>query len=178
MRALIDYRAALRQRSGVGEYTHQLTLALLKSRAPTRTRVAGLDITIFSSSWKDRVRQPSGLSGASIIDRRVPVSVLNFAWHRLEWPTAETRPILMALRGLLAQERELIAQRGLTLVGVAVTNLDDDRAVQLALPLDPSAGGALDEALDEVRERFGSQAITRAVLLGRGEGIAMPQLPD
>ena len=30
------------------------------------------------------------LAGATIIDRRVPVKVLNFAWHRLEWPAAET----------------------------------------------------------------------------------------
>jgi DNA polymerase-4 len=72
----------------------------------------------------------------------------------------------------------MIERRGLTLVGVAVGNLEDDRAVQLALPFDRYSGGALDAALDEVRDRFGSAAITRAVLLGRDQGLTMPMLPD
>jgi hypothetical protein len=37
---------------------------------------------------------------------------------------------------------------------------------------------ALDAALDDVRDRFGSAALTRAVLLGRDEGLSMPMLPD
>ena len=41
-----------------------------------------------------------------------------------------------------------------------------------------ATGDALDAALDEVRERFGSAAITRAVLLGRDRGFTMPLLPD
>ena len=57
-------------------------------------------------------------------------------------------------------------------------NLDDDGPFQLALPLDPYHGDALDAVLDEVRKRFGSTAITRAVLLGRDEGLTMPMLPD
>ena len=65
----------------------------------------------------------------------------------------------------------LIERQGITLVGVAVANLDDERAVQLELPLDRCDGGALDAALDEVRDRFGVGAITRAVLLGRDQGI-------
>ena len=70
----------------------------------------------------------------------------------------------------------LIEQQGLTLVGIAVGNLDDDDAVQLTLPFDRHS--ALDAALDEVRDRFGATAVTRAVLLGRGEGLTMPLLPD
>ena len=46
---------------------------------------------------------------------------------------------------------------------VAVSSLDDDDAVQLVLPLDRLSGGALDIALDGLRARFGSSAITRAV---------------
>ena len=63
----------------------------------------------------------------------------------------------------------MIERQGLTLVGVAVGNLDDDGAVQLALPFDRHVGAdrALDVRLDEVRDRFGSAAVTRAVLLGR-----------
>ena len=66
---------------------------------------------------------------------------------------------------------------GITLVGVAVSNLEDERAIQLALPFDDDGGG-LDVALDEVRERFGSGAVTRAVLLGRNQGLTVPLLPD
>ena len=98
--------------------------------------------------------------------------------HTLARATAETRPILTTLQALLEEAQPLIGQRGLTLVGLAVGNLSDDRAVQLALPFDPYSGGALDAALDDVRERFGSSAVTRAVQLGRREGITVPLLPD
>lgn len=89
MRVLIDYRAALRERSGVGEYAHRLAQALLKARATRRTIDPLLDLTLFSSSWKDRLIAGDELSGAAIVDRRIPVRVLNLAWHRAEWPTAE-----------------------------------------------------------------------------------------
>lgn len=89
MRVLIDYRPALRQRSGSGEYTHQLAEALLAAY-PAAASPRALELTLFSSSWKDRLAPPPDLAGAAVIDRRVPVSLLNFAWHRLEWPSAET----------------------------------------------------------------------------------------
>ena len=72
----------------------------------------------------------------------------------------------------------MIERRGVTLVGVAVANLEDDRPLQLMLPIDPRNDGELDAAVDEVRTRFGTDALTRAVLLGRGEGLTMPLLPD
>jgi DNA polymerase-4 len=98
--------------------------------------------------------------------------------HTLPQATAQTHTILSTARGLLAATMPLIECRGLTLVGVSVANLDDDRAVQLVLPFDRFSGGALDAALDEVRDRFGPTAITRAVLLGRDPGLTMPLLPD
>src|SRR4029079_7979095 len=82
--------------------------------------------------------------------------------HTLPRATAGTGPILAAARGLLAAAAPLIEHQGLTLVGIAVTNLDDERAVQLVLPFDRDVEGALDTAVDEVRARFGSRAITRA----------------
>ena len=66
----------------------------------------------------------------------------------------------------------------MTLVGISVANLEDGRAVQLVLPFERRSRGALDEALDEVRERFGSRAVVRAVLLGRDLGLEVPLLPD
>ncbi|REF35841.1 DNA polymerase IV [Thermasporomyces composti] len=125
----------------------------------------------------------------------------------LPHPTARTDTILAAARRLLADARPLTERRGLTLIGLAVTNLADIRsipAVQLPLPLEephaaghlarttPAAGtahrgelpglghvdSALDAAVDGVRSRFGTSAITRAVLLGRDTGITVPLLPD
>ena len=98
--------------------------------------------------------------------------------HTLPQATAETETVLAAARGLLSAALPLVERRGLTLVAVAVGNLDDDKAVQLALPFDRHSGGALDAALDGVRDRFGSAAVTRAVLLGRDQGLSVPTLPD
>jgi DNA polymerase IV len=98
--------------------------------------------------------------------------------HTLPYATANTDAILTTARDLLAVAAPIIERRGITLVGVAVANLHDGRAVQLALPLDRRGGEALDAALDEVWQRFGSRALTRAVLLDRGRGVEMPLLPD
>jgi len=98
--------------------------------------------------------------------------------HTLSRATAETHAILTTVRWLLMTALPMIEHQGLTLVGVAVSNLEDDAALQLPLPFDPRSGGALDAAVDEVRKRFGSAAITRAVLLGRDPGLPVPRLPD
>jgi DNA polymerase-4 len=95
----------------------------------------------------------------------------------LRHATAETRTILDTARGLLATAMQMIECRGLTLVGVAVGNLENDLPMQLPLPFDRE-GAALDAALDEIRERYGVTAISRAVLLGRDTGLVMPMLPD
>jgi DNA polymerase-4 len=98
--------------------------------------------------------------------------------HTLPRPTANTQRILYTARWLLAGAQSEIDRRGLTLVGVAVSNLEDDLPFQLPLPLDRFTGSALDAAVDEVRRRFGTAALTRAVLLGRDHGIVVPLLPD
>ena len=97
--------------------------------------------------------------------------------HTLPEATANTHAILTAVRGLLTTAVPMIESEGITLVGVSVSNLDDGRALQLVLPFDPHSD-ALDATLDEVRERFGMTAITRAVLLGRRQGLSIPLLPD
>ena len=83
MRIVIDYRPALRFRTGVGEYIHQVASALAHSGDD--------EVTLFSSSWKDRPPTDRGFSlhGAKMVDRRVPVQLLNLAWHRLRWPPVE-----------------------------------------------------------------------------------------
>jgi DNA polymerase-4 len=98
--------------------------------------------------------------------------------HTLPQATAETESILATARVLLTTAVPAIERNGLTLVGIAIGNLDDDSAVQLTLPFEPHGGGALDAALDEIRDRVGPEAITRAVLLGRDQGLMVPLLPD
>ncbi len=97
--------------------------------------------------------------------------------HTLPYATAQTETILATARGLLATAMPAIERQGLTLVGVAVANFDDDPC-QLQLPFARSRDDALDASLDEVRDRFGWTAVTRAVLLGRDPGLTMPLLPD
>ncbi len=98
--------------------------------------------------------------------------------HTLPEATAQTQTILATARGLLAAATPMIQRQGLTLVGVALANLHDDGAIQLALPFDRHRAGDLDATLDDVRDRFGSAAVTRAVLLGRDQGESVPLLPD
>jgi DNA polymerase-4 len=91
--------------------------------------------------------------------------------HTLADATAATRTILVTVRGLLRVARPMIERQGLTLVGVTVANLDGNGSgTQLALPLDCPGSAAIDAVLDEVRERFGPAALTRAVLLGSRSG--------
>jgi DNA polymerase IV len=98
--------------------------------------------------------------------------------HTLAAATAHTETILQSARALLAAASGLIDSNGLTLVGIAVSNLDDEHAVQLALPFDRHSDDALDVALDAVRQRFGGSALGRTVHLGRDLDWSMPMLPD
>jgi DNA polymerase-4 len=91
--------------------------------------------------------------------------------------TDQSQEVLGAARALLAAAVPLIEARGLTLVGISLTNLEDTDPLQLTLDEDWRPH-ALDAVLDEVKDRYGSAAITRAVLVGRNPGISMPLLPD
>lgn len=82
MRILLDYRPALRQRTGVGEYVHELATALAAAPEPDEVR------TLFSASWADRLTTAAPV-GWQRCDRRIPVRALNYAWHRWEWPPVE-----------------------------------------------------------------------------------------
>ena len=98
--------------------------------------------------------------------------------HTLLRATAHTETILATAQGLLATALPMIEDQGLTLIGIAIANLDDDSAIQLELPFDRHSGLALDAAVDDLRARFGSSAVTRAVLLGKDQGLTVPMLPD
>jgi DNA polymerase-4 len=99
--------------------------------------------------------------------------------HTLPWATCSTHALLGTARRLVAAAAPLIAERGLTLVGFAVSEIDRDGAEQLTLPLITRAEpAAVDAAVDQVRRRYGRSALTRGVLVGRDPGLEMPHLPD
>jgi DNA polymerase-4 len=145
-----------------------------------RRTPAEIDATLVALA--DRVTgrmRRAGRAGRTVV-LRIRMDDLTRATrsHTLPRATAETDVILRVARELLAVCAPLVAERGLTLIGLAVANLEHARAVQLVLPFDASGGAALDAAVDEIRERYGQSAILRAVLVGRRPGLAMPLLPD
>ncbi|MGW0039373.1 DNA polymerase IV [Gordonia sp. NPDC003376] len=93
-------------------------------------------------------------------------------------PTDRTEIIMAGARGLFDEARPLIAERGCSLIGVSLANLDDADTVQLTLPFAEDTGAALDTTMDQLRNRFGRDAVTRAVLVGRHLGADAPMLPD
>jgi glycosyltransferase involved in cell wall biosynthesis len=82
MRILVDYRPALSERTGVGEYVHQTVRAMLAEPAGDRA------ISLFSASWKHRLGS-NHIPGADVVDRKIPGRLLHLLWHRLEWPPVE-----------------------------------------------------------------------------------------
>ena len=85
VRVLVDYRPALRARTGIGEYVHQLAAALA-SRASDAPAV-----TVFAASWRDRLSAEAraSLGGTRIVERAIPVGALRWSWHHLGWPPVE-----------------------------------------------------------------------------------------
>jgi DNA polymerase-4 len=93
-------------------------------------------------------------------------------------PTAATTTILVTLRALLAAERETIRRRGLTLLGVSITNLEGaDAGLQLELAVDGQPPPALDATMDAIRDRYGTTALQRAALLGRNDRMSAWLMP-
>jgi DNA polymerase IV len=180
---------------GSGRHLH----ALAHNRDPRRVRVGQRRRSMGSQRALGRrtPKSPADLDATlvAIVDRlarrlraarrvcRTVVLRLRFAdfsratrSHTLNEATAHTQTVLVTARELLVAALPMIEQQGVTLVGISLGNLENDDAIQLALPLDRQR--ALDATLDDVRDRFGSTAITRAVLLGREPGIDVPLLPD
>ncbi len=181
---------------GSGRHLH----ALAHNRDPRRVRTGRRRRSIGSQralGWRPGGKTPRELDATlvAIVDRlgrrlrgarrvcRTVMLRLRFEdssratrSYTLNEATAHTQTILVTARGLLADALPLIERQGITLLGLTLGNLENDDAVQLALPLDRRR--AIDSTIDDVRDRFGSAAITRAVLLGRDEGFSPPMLPD
>lgn len=96
--------------------------------------------------------------------------------HTLAAPSTASDEFADALTTLLAGELDEIHDRGLTLIGVSLANLDD--GAQLELPFDGPGAHEVDAAIDAVKQRFGKSAIGRGAMVGRDEGFAAPQVED
>ena len=107
--------------------------------------------------------------------------------------TDATEVWVASARTLLRAALPLIEEKGCTLIGISISGLSDAHApgsgVQPELPLDWTGpgrrshapgvlDGTLDGALDAVKNKYGTGAVTRAVLIDRDGGVAVPLLPD
>jgi DNA polymerase-4 len=149
-----------------------------RGRSPWSPSAVDADLVALVDRVTRRMRAAGRVGRTVVLRLRFADYTRTTRSHTLHHPTASTETILRTARSLLSAAVPTIEQRGLTLVGVAVANLEDVRTVQLALPFEDWHQEALDCVLDEVRERFGADAITRAVLVGRRPGLTMPLLPD
>ncbi|MBJ7330430.1 MAG: DNA polymerase IV [Solirubrobacteraceae bacterium] len=179
---------------GTGRQLH----ALAHNRDPRRVRSDGRRRSFGSQSAIGRgSHSPEKLDriAVALVDRvtrrmrakgrtgRTVVLRLRFADYTratrsrtLRRPTATSAVVLAALRSLIAADAELIAQRGITLLGITVTNLAREDG-QLELPLDGPSHADLDAAVDRVRDRFGTTAVQRGVLVRSGDGMAPWLIP-
>ncbi|MGC4820601.1 DNA polymerase IV [Micromonospora sp. DT63] len=149
--------------------------------ALSRTPHAPAELDAILAGLVDRVSRrmrAAGRSGRTVVLRlRFGDYTRATRSHTVGKATADTTALLGAARALLRAALPEIERRGATLIGVSVGNLDDN-PVQPELPFDVDTGADLDAAVDAVRDRFGSAALTRAVLLGRDPGVEMPLVPD
>lgn len=95
----------------------------------------------------------------------------------LSHPTAAGDLLAATAVGLLDAVGPLVRERGLTLIGVAFTELSDDAYVQGTLELEPDRSG-LSVALDAVAARFGTGSVVRGALLHGGQGWAVPVIDE
>jgi DNA polymerase-4 len=149
-----------------------------RGRSPRSAEEIDADLVALVDRVTRRMRKAGRVGRTVVLRLRFDDFSRATRSHTLPHATAHTRTILDASRDLLATAMPMIQRRGITLVGVTVANLDDDGAIQLPLPFERASGHALDDALDAVRKRFGFEAITRGVLLGRDQGQSVPLLPD
>jgi DNA polymerase-4 len=148
-----------------------------RGRRPWTPADLDADIVALVDRIARRLRKANRVARTVVLRLRFDDFTRASRSHTLPRATATTDTLLEAARELLTASLPLLRERGVTLVGVSLTNLEDARMPQLELPFFGDRF-ALDVALDEVRERYGSAAVMRAVLLGRDSGFSMPLLPD
>ncbi|NRQ51365.1 DNA polymerase IV [Aeromicrobium stalagmiti] len=140
---------------------------------------AELDLTLLT--LVDRVTRrmrAAGRTGSTVtISLRFGDFTRSTSSHTLARPTAHNQTVLETARTLLRSRAGAIKDKGITLIGISVGSLDDEPE-QLALPLDVTSGGEIDQVIDAVRDKFGGDSLRRAVQLGAHDHLAVPHLPD
>jgi DNA polymerase-4 len=149
-----------------------------RGRAPWTPDSVDADVVALVDRVTRRMRAAGRVGRTVVLRLRFADFTRATRSHTLPRATSSTGLVLATARALLAASMPELERRGLTLVGISVANLESADAVQLTLPFEQGDRDALDAALDSVRDRFGSKAITRGVLLGRDPGLTMPLLPD
>ncbi len=162
----------------VGRRRHSMGSQRALGRRPRSAEALDADVVALVDRLARRLRAAHRVCRTVVLRLRFDDFSRATRSHTLPQATAHTETILSTARGLLAMALPMIRARGITLVGVTLGSLQDDRVIQLALPFGRPRAHAVDPALDEVRDRFGSAAIARAVLLGRDHGPSVPLLPD
>jgi DNA polymerase-4 len=162
----------------VGRRRHSMGTQRALGRKPRSPEALDADLVALVDRLTRRLRAAHRVCRTVVLRLRFDDFSRATRSHTLSEATAHTQTILATARGLLTTAMPMIQRQGITLVGVTLSNLDDDGAIQLALPFDRPLAHPIDATLDNVRDRFGSAAITRAVLLGRDQGPAVPLLPD
>jgi DNA polymerase IV len=151
-------------------------------RAGSRMSPAELDAVVIALINRITARMRSaGRTGRTVVLRlRFDDFSRATRSHTLPWATSSTQPILAIARRLVASAAPVIAERGLTMVGFSVADIDRSGVEQLMLPFTAACAqpAAVDAAIDRVRRRYGKSALTRGVLVGRDPGLEMPHLPD
>jgi DNA polymerase-4 len=147
-------------------------------RRPHTAEQLDADLVALVERVMRRVREARRVGRTVVVRLRFHDYARATRSHTLARPTARTETVLDVARSLVAANQALIEERGLTLIGVALTNLADDRPLQLELPLVGAESTTLDVTLDEIKQRFGSTAVTRAVLLHRRPDLTIPLLSD
>ncbi len=153
-------------------------------RALGRRRISAAELDAVVISLVDRITRrmrAAHRTGRTVVLRlRFDDFTRATRSHTMPRATASTEQILAAARVLVAATAPLIAERGMTLIGFAVSNIDAGGAQQLELPLDGDRPDTvdLDATVDLVRRRYGNAVLTRGVLVGRDPGLEMPHLPD
>jgi DNA polymerase IV len=166
------------RRVEVGRRRHSIGTQRALGRRPRSPETLDVDLIALVDRLARRLRRAHRVGRTVTLRLRFDDFSRATRSHSLPEATANTVTLLAAARALLTDAMPEIEDRGITLIGITFSNLCGDDAVQLALPFDGFSTSAIDETLDGLHDRFGSSAVTRGVLLGRGEGLGVPLLPD
>jgi DNA polymerase-4 len=166
------------RRVETGRRRHSMGTQRALGRRPRTPEMLDTDLIALADRLARRLRAAHRVTRTVTLRLRFDDFSRATRSHTFPDETAATETLLAAGRIMLVDALPMIQRQGITLIGLTFSNLFSDDAIQLALPLDGPPPSAIDPTIDGLRERFGSSAVTRAVLLGRSERFGVPLLPD